>query len=53
MIKCDKESEYDINSKFDSWHLPAVMSIKSHECLHCKFGTTWGWAAYIKMSFLD
>ena len=20
-----------------------VMSIKIHKCLHCKFGTTWGW----------
>ena len=24
MAKCDQESEYDIDSKFDSWHLTAV-----------------------------
>ena len=25
MEKCDQESEYDIYSKFDSWHLTAVL----------------------------
>ena len=24
MVKCDQESEYDMNSKFGSWHLTAV-----------------------------
>ena len=28
-----------------------VMSIKFHKCLHCKFGTTWGWAMYKKWGF--
>ena len=51
MIECDRESEYDINSKLDSWQLPAVMSIKSHKCLHCKSGTTWDWAANAKNEF--
>ena len=23
-----------------------VVSIKFHECLHCKFGSTWGWTIH-------
>ena len=32
---------------------PSVHVASVHKCLHCKFGTTWGWVVYEKWVFLD
>ena len=34
MAKCDQESEYDIDSKFDSWHLTAVQRKEIYFFVH-------------------
>ena len=51
MAKCDQESEYDIDSKFDSWHLTAVRYLAFHESVSKRLMSHWHYKVCCKLSF--